>query len=291
MQKHIDAHSEHVALLDNFGDGYLFRHNQIIRRIRNKTLQLGFNFSNQPDSDYLSFPMGQLEVILAKKIIPYIDNVTPFKKLNQRILVSLDWNHVIDNVRPNYIFHESCHAVARAMSFEANDISTRITTTLLEESFANTCEFLSIADANDQSHLLFLELNSYFAIFEDRTILKKTIDSLGIAAVFQFMLLCYLHSHFLNERLIDVDFKKIISFTSFEKSPDIKVLKSLAQNVFALNPRFRYSTTEMYLRMNNIEISVQNAIDFDYFKLITNDKRLSDFIGRLTTFLGDSNGK
>src|SRR4051812_29525325 len=81
----------------NFGDSYLMQNNQIFRNVRIKTCGLGFSFSDKPDANYLSFPMGQLENILKRKIIPYTDNVTALESLNRQAS-NLEWDHIADNL-------------------------------------------------------------------------------------------------------------------------------------------------------------------------------------------------
>lgn len=279
----ISKHTESSAaegLSDSLGDSFLLIHNRIFSQIRRKALELGYSYSNDLSQDYLAFPMGQLETILKNKFIPYVNNVASLKSLSSRI--SLDWNHVVDNLKPNYVFHESCHAIARSLSPKTASVQEKITVMLIEESFANACEFLAIADVHDPAHRLFLEVNSYFTIFEDRTHLKNAIDKYGLSVMFKFMHICYLHSNFLNEQLNDSDFKKIVALCDFKISPENKVLKSLAQNAFALNPRFRYATTEMYLRLNDINTPINQALKFDYIKLISENISLRNFINQLT---------
>lgn len=285
----LNKHAEHSLpgeLPQILGDSFLLQHNKVYRQVRRQTLDLGFSFSDQFHPDYIAFPMGQLENILSEKVIPFVNNVEVLKSLNQRSSASLEWDHVVDNLKPNYVFHESCHAIARSVTIKSTNLNEHLAVLLIEESFANTCEFFAIADAQDHTHRLFLEVNSYFTVFEDRTHLKKMIEKNGAVSVFKFMLLCYLHSNFLNERLDDQDFKKILALTKLENAPELKVLKTLAENAFALNPRFRYATTEMYLRLNGLDIRVEDALDFDHFALIESNQNLTHFISELSLLIG-----
>lgn len=288
LNKHYEFFHKN-GLSKNLGDSYLLTHNKIFNLIRSKTLSLGYQFSDAIDSDYITLSMGQLESILKRKTIPYLNNVDPLKKLLDNNLNTLDWEHIVDNLRANYIFHESCHAIARHFSFKANSTNLFVTIMLLEESFANTCEFLLIADAHEQIHRTFLEKNSYFTVFNDRTNLKKAIDQYGIEPVFKFMILGYLHSNFLNEKLTDSDFKKIVSLSGFKNSVESHVLKNLVQNVFALNPRFRYVTTEMYLRLNKINDPLDKVLNFDSLKLISEDQNLNLYFNNLSSFVKNYN--
>lgn len=285
LTKH-SATTHKSEIIGNFGDSYLLQNNYIYRKIRLKTLALSYMFSDDISPDYLAFPMAQLESVLNNKKIPYINNVRPLIKLNEQTSSILDWDHVVDNIKPNYLFHESCHAVARSFSFKTQNVQTQILVTLLEESFANNCEFLAIKDAQDSAHLTFLEMNSYFTVFEDRTHLKKAVEKYGLTSIFKLMLLSYLHSNFLNDDIDETTFKKIIELSGFNSNPELKVLKSLSENAFALNPRFRYTTTEMYLRLQGIQTPVTEALSFDYLQQVTTDSNLTYMITQLANFIG-----
>lgn len=283
----LDKHSEFSVsgqLNDSLGDGFLLQHNTLYRQIRHRVLDLGFTFSTEMSADDLAFPMGQLENILARKVIPYFNNVEPLKRLNSRASLNLMWDHVVDNLKANYVFHESCHGVARSLGqkVKGDDLQTKIVKILIEESFANSCEFFAMAEAHDLFHRTFLEVNSYFTVFEDRTNLKKCLERMEPKFVFKMMLLCYLHSHFLNEDLNDQSFKRILLMSNLNQASEIKSLKSLAKNVFVLNPRFRYTTNEMYLRLSGIQQPVASVLNFDYLQKISQDKDLSRFIDELS---------
>ena len=288
LSKH-DAFKTPQGLKNSLGDDFLLKNNSLFYTVRLKTLDLGFEFSEDFNPSYLSLPMAQLESILESKKIPYSDNVSALKKLNQNTGKNLEWDHIVDGLKANYVFHESCHALARNTSrnlkINTSQLQNKIVTILIEESFANACEFLLIAEAHDVPHRLFLEKNSYFTVFEDRTHLKNAIDKFSLGAVFQFMLFCYLHSNFLREQLTENDFKKILSLCDFKTVPEIKVLKSLAQNAFALNPRFRYTTTEMYLRLNGLPMKVTEALNFDCFSVIASNQELKRLISNLTLII------
>lgn len=291
LSKHDETLHE-KGLKDSLGDSFLLKNNSIFYTVRLRTLDLGYKFSHNFNPEYLALPMSQLESILVSKNIPYSDNVSALKNINQKTHKNLDWDHIVDGLKANYVFHESCHAISRNVSDElqinTSEVKNKITTVLIEESFANTCEFFLIAESQDAVHRLFLEKNSYFTVFDDRTHLKKTIEKYSLASMFEFMLLCYLHSNFLHEQLKDADLKKILSLCSFKTAPENKVLKSLAQNAFALNPRFRYTTTEMYLKLNGISGKVTDVLNFDCFSLIASNTQLKRLISELTLAIARS---
>jgi serine/threonine protein kinase len=291
LQIHRDSAHPH-GLAGNFGDGYLIRNNLVYRNIRQFSLEFGFKYSDKPDADYLAFPMGQLESVLGNKLIPFTDNVTALENLNQKAN-TIEWDHIADNLKPNYMFHESCHAVARTcietLAAGENELQLKLTRTLLEESFANTCELFAVADAKDQVHRNFLELNSYFTLFEIRTNLINLIENTGFKKLFKLVLLCYVHSNFLNEQLPEPQFKKFLQFAGVGESAIPAGLRSLIKHCFELNPNFRYTTTEMYLRTHKMEIPVEEALNFDYLSRIKNNEQIRALIDRLSDIAGATN--
>ena len=181
--EHHEQNSHPDQILNNLGDGYLMNNNCLYHAVRKKVIISGFSFSTAPNADYVVFGMSQLENILKSKTIPYLDNTTILKNLENKKPSQISWSHLEHNLRPNYVFHESCHGLARSISENLNlrtvynqQKEILILTTLIEESFANTCEFIAIAQAKDVVHKLFLQINSYYTDFESVTTLSKAID-------------------------------------------------------------------------------------------------------------------
>lgn len=280
LQKHESTKASGLHL--SLGDGYLVLNNFIYGKIRQKTLDLNFKFSFEPSSDYLAFPMSQLESLITTKTIYCQNNSDILAKIDKINPQTITWDHIGGNLKANYAFHESCHAIARAKSEslklnENKDQKIKFIVMLLEESFANTCEFMAIADAQDAFHKTFLEANSFFTRFDDRTNLKNLIQDVGFKNVFKFMLLAYLHSNFLNEHYTPQDLARVMKL-SFNH----KACKNLSRNAFQLSPGFRFNTTELYLRLNGINDSVLDALAFDYLTIVEQNPHLLKLIDELT---------
>ena len=297
-QHHQNEHPQQIK--KNLGDAYLLQNNCFFNSVRNKVLTLGFIYSNSLNSDYTVFGMSQLENILKSKTIPYLDNVTLLENLENKNPTQIVWLHLENNLRPNYVFHESCHAYARSISDELNlrtDYSHQkeilILIALIEESFANTCEFMASANAKDAIHKIFLQMNSYYADFENVMTLHKAIETHSEKSIFQMMLFSYLHSNFLTEKISETGFQKILQI-AFENSPpkdsqQIKILRSLSKKAFDLNPVFRYSTTEFYLRMTGINQPLEKALDYDFIDLIQKTLKIQKLMTQLSTSLFQAN--
>lgn len=295
------------ALGDCLGDGFLLANNSIYRRIRSAVLKDGFRFSTSQNDAYRALPLSQLDWILETKVIPYIDNVTVLEGIEKKIPKQTGWNDISDNLKGNSVFHEACHGVARgfcaglvaalgseaglgggAAGARAGVVEARVLVLLIEESFANTCELLSILDAGDAIHRIFIELNSYIYMLDDRVHLANAQKEIGREQLTKFILLTYLHANFLRE-LSDRDFDRVVALalapamgerlggeesrSAGRHGAALSVatrtsLRRLAKIAFKLNPRFREVTTRFFLRLGGIGIEMSALAKFDFLKVL-----------------------
>lgn len=272
-----------------FGDGFLITNNSIYRAVRSLADRAGYQFSREQNDAYRVLPLSQLEEILRSKKIPYFDNVTVLEDLEKRIPRATVWGDISDNLKGNSVFHEGAHAAARAASLSSGgaDVSSRpelrALVMLLEESYANAVELLSIVDAEDQVHRIFLELNSYVYMLNDRVHLRNAETLLGRSTLLRFLVLCYLYANFLREFSDSrggsfdqvLDLLASLSPESKTKLADAKTRRSLRQLskvAFELNPRFREVTTRFYLRLSGVAFDVTGSRDFDFMAELSTSK-------------------
>lgn len=273
----LEIHSQNApeqSLSLNLGDGFLIKNNPLYAAVRKGAMDLNFKYSTDMSSHYLALPLSQLESILKSKSIPYLDNVSVLLEIEKKIRNSTEWDEVTDNLKRNQLFHESCHAIIRILSEKVYPSPQTeheiILKTLIEESFANACEFLGIADAEDPIHRLFYEINSYIFLPDQRFQMKKLIAELGYNITLKFFVLAYLCSNFLKEKLTDIEFNRLLHLAQLQKQsqPMIKVLRSLSKIAFELNPRFRWVTTTFYLRLHGKTITTDQLSKIDFISLL-----------------------
>ncbi len=288
----LNIHSQHQlqhSVSAILGDGYLLSQNRLYRKIRNLITENEYQLTDKPSLNYQTFPMGELENLIEQKKLPYTDNVSALTDLCRRTQDQISWDHVVDNLKANYVFHESCHAVARSLRPPIQSKNRDwIVALLIEESFANTCEMFLLIDANEAVHRIFIEKNSYFTVFEIKSLLKKMADKYSPAAIFKMILVSYLWSHFLWDRITDSDFKKLLSYCRIQTDSDFKMLRSLCMNAFDLNPRFRQTTTEMYLKLNQINDPVAKVLNFDPFEILQSNTELQKWVEQLSQKTGEA---
>ena len=270
--------STSTSLATNFGDGYLLKYNRIYQNIRNNLLAFGYQLSDGPNSFYQALPLSQLDALLTNKKIPFTDNVSVLLEIEAKIPNSIQWNDIIDNLKPNHIFHESCHGMARenlelhlgalSATKDRQEFEQRALRMLIEESFANCCELLAVIDVHDQVHRIFFELNSYTHLFEERAHFISALKNFGHIELMKFLLLSYLHANFLHESLDERQFTRVLNLSFNHPSQlnpkDRKTLKALSKIAFRLDLRFRLITTSFYLRLSGIPKDMTDLLEFDF---------------------------
>ncbi len=284
----IEAHHtfrSRLGLEKNFGDSYLLEKNQIYLQIRKGALESGFRYSNERNEAYSALSLSQLENILKTKTIPYLDNFSVLESLPLESNVS--WDDICDNLKKNYLFHESCHALARGIFEKIATVSApeeKILQILLEESFANTCELVAVIDAEDPIHRIFYECNAYTFLFAERTHLKRAFAEMGEAGVFRFLLLSYLQANFLRREMSGKNLERTVKL-AFGKmlvdSQQVKTLKYLAKITFTLDQRFREVTTGFHLRLCGFQKPMNELLNFDVLDLLEKKSYFQNILARL----------
>ncbi|MCK6598791.1 MAG: hypothetical protein L6Q37_10540 [Bdellovibrionaceae bacterium] len=297
IKKMLELHQQNtvpMALVTNFGDGFLLQKNQLYRIIRSLALREGFAYTTEFNLAYLTLPLSQLDLFLDTKKIPYFDNVSILWEVEKKIPNTTVWDEIVDNLKTNHVFHESCHAVARSLSkkYFYAEISEekKLLQIMIEESFANSCELLAIIDVDDEAHRLFYEMNSYIFMCDDRSNLKNLIQNFGREFVFYFVVICYLHSNFMYTQFEDRNIERILKFLSFSSAEyevfkkdqkKIKSLRSVAKLTLALNPRFRMVTSVFYLRLCGFKYQPNELKKIDFMTQLETDIRFKQFLSQL----------
>ena len=249
LEQHFSEENE-IGLKRSFGDSYLCSKNRIFRNIRKEALKLGYSFSADRNDDYLALPLSQLANVLATKKIPYVDNVNVLKNLEVQNPNLANWNDIRDSFRKNFVFHESCHAVARKAAVGENPILDM----LIEESFANTCELLAVIEAENIPHKIFFEWNSYSALHEGRTNLKNALNEIGEAEFFKYIFFGYLHSNFLRANIEETQLARVVKIVAKNEpsARQLKTLKAMLKICFTLDAGFKEVTTGFYMKLQGI---------------------------------------
>lgn len=282
-----ERYTTRSALSGNLGDGYLLKHNPIFRAIRKAVAQAGFRLIDQRFHDYDALSLTQLPHILKKKKIPYCNNVNALKEIEKRAPHVFRWAEV-PPLKSNYVMHESAHGVARSLQnrfFKIRKTNARqkkqelILNTLIEESFANSCECIANLYADSDFHDEFLFKNSYIMENEtDRKHLRKLAKKVGHRSLFRLLLLAYLFSNFQKTRIEDDEFKRVLRFVGIN---EVSGVKRVFQIGLRLDPAFTMFTNAFCFRLMGVKENLRQALDFDFLAFLENDLRYQKWIAAL----------
>ena len=289
ISKLLELHfSEKSGLEKSFGDSYLLAQNRIFKNIRNSALKSGFVYSHINNDNYLALSLSQLENILTTKTIPYFDNVSALVKLEKQHPQIGRWEDIFENLRRNFHFHESCHAVARTLqTSEYKKLDDEILLRLIEESYANTCEMLAVIDTHKMADSIFFEINSYTALFELKDLIQDLAHVLSFEKLFSIVLLTYLHANHLHNSLKDNLFNEILVITGTKETIEHhqgaqKKLKELLKYCFYLDENFRQVATNFYIKLSTKNTSHLKLKEKSYFTEISKNEDYFLFIKKLS---------
>jgi hypothetical protein len=271
-----------------FGDSYLFHKFRIFKNIRLAALEGGFDYDYQKNDDYLALPLSQIENILARKKIPYFDNKSTLEKLEASHPNLIHWSDIQENLKRNFHFHESCHAVARQIQLQYfNQLQDPILLRLIEESFSNTCELLAVVDCKNEVDRIFYEINSYTSLFELSKKIEYILSKIEFEKLFFVVLLNYLHSNHLHDSIQDAMtnqfFESIGLAAHLEQDPQLKKnIKFVLKYCFYLDENFKKVTTGFYLKLNFRNGSIPNLKNKNYWGEIKKNMGYFELIEKLS---------
>lgn len=266
---------------DSVGDGYLYLENPVFRRVRDAALSRGFRFTAQEPGAYFGFPLIALDTLLETKKIPYRKNFPALVALERSrpgffTLSDLRQNRPV----PNYLLHESAHAIAFVELFG----STRrahakmsdpdaLLHVMLGESFAMAAEYLAACHVSGSLGGWLFSVSSY----RHRTQKKKAVgelwQELGPAAVTWVVLAAFLHGNFLIESLSARRVEAVLerSRLTAELRPSratLAKLRSAASGLMVMSPEFRRDTARLFLTMHGHPRDVRRVLDRDPISLL-----------------------
>jgi len=285
-------------LRESLGDGFLYAKNPIFRRIRKQALRRGFAFSLRDPDAYFGFPLIALETVLRTRVIPYRDNFRPLLRLEQSrrgfyALRDLRLNRPM----PNYLLHESAHAVAFDSLFgrpantrDALSEPSRLVSVMLGEAFAMTAEYFAACCVSGHVHGWLFSINSY----RHRTPAKKAVGELvlelGFEAVAWSVLGAFLYNNFLIDRLSRRQLEALLgahplaSNAARAKPALLFKLRRALSSLMLMSPEFRLDTSRLFLTMLGYPRDIRRVLRADPVTLLMRGGTLES-AGELVTTL------
>lgn len=292
------CHGRH-RLAESVGDGFLYLQNPFFRRVRDAALRAGFRFTLEDAGAYYGFPLVHLDTILSLRRIPYRPSLTALRHLEERrpgffTLADLQKNRPT----PNYLLHESAHAVAfRALFGRPRDVGVALSEPsalvklMLGESFAMTAEYFAACAVRGQPHAWFFSISSY----RHRTQKKKAVGQLlerhGFDFVGRAVLLAFLYNNFLVDRL---DRRQLAALADLADSgiarrmspTALRQLGATLKGLMVMSPEFRYDTSRLFLTMFGRSRNIRRELSADPLALLRADPQAQAALSKLVQVLG-----
>jgi hypothetical protein len=273
-------------LAESVGDGFLYLKNPYFRRIRDAALAAGFRFKLGDVGAYYGFPLIHLDTLLTHRRIPYRPSFTALEHLEASrpgffTLGDLQKNRP----SPNYLLHESAHAVAFHVLFgrpkdvaQALSEPSALVKLMLGESFAMTSEYFAACAVQGQPHGWFFSISSYRHRTQKKKAVGELVTSYGFEFVARAVLLAFLCNNFLVDRL---DRKQLAALVA---AADENIARRLSQvalrklgsalnGLMVMSPEFRYDTSRLFLTMFGRSRDIRRELSADPLQLLADDPR------------------
>jgi len=293
------CHGKH-RLAQSLGDGFLYLRNPFFRRVRDAAWRAGFRFTLADPGGYYGFPLIHLDTILGRREIPYRPSFSAIEHLEQLrpgffTLADLQKNRPA----PNYLLHESAHAVAfRTLFGRPADVAASfaepraLVRIMLGESFAMAAEYFAACAASGTLHAWFFSISSY----RHRTQKKKAVGQLlerhGFDFVARAVVLSFLYNNFLVDRLDRSKLLRVVECADADVArrlhPEaLRALGSALNGLMQMSPEFRYDTSRLFLTMFGRSRNIRRELAAEPLELLVQEPDLLPALRRLVTLLGE----
>lgn len=262
-------------------------------------MSAGFGFTLDDPGGYYGFPLIHLHTILARRQIPYRPSfhaVEHLERLRPGFFTLSDLRK--NRPAPNYLLHESAHAVAfRVLFGRPTDVPrafgepSALVRLMLGEAFAMAAEYFAACAVSGPLHAWLFSISSY----RHRTQKKKAVGQLlerhGFDFVGRAVILAFLCHNFLVDRLSRAQVERLAEGAD----PDVarrlqpaarRELGSTLNGLMQMSPEFRYDTARLFLTMFGRSRNIRRELAGDPLDLLSSEPELTRALSRLVSLLG-----
>jgi hypothetical protein len=286
----------------NLGDGLLFAKNPFFRRVRLATLARGYRYTKSDPGTYFAFPLAALDTLFETRRVPYRDNVSAVVRLEGVRPGFFELGDLSANrPLPNYLLHESAHAVAFHELF-GRPVSVRralqaphsLLGIELGEAYAMTAEYFAACAASSGVHRWVFSINSYRQRAPARETIGAMVNELGLPLVAFTVLCAFLSNLFFRERLARDSVERMLElWARGRRAPSRGIpkptlrrrLRRALSELMVMNPEFRRDTTRLFLTMFGRSRRIEKVLEGDPLELLEKDEKALDASRRLVTVL------
>ena len=291
-----------ARLRHNLGDGFLYLNNPFFRRIRDAARARGIGFTLRDPGDYFAFPLVALDTVLRTRQVPYRANhaaLAAFERARPGYFTLADLR--LNRPLPNYVLHESAHAVAfhelfgrpRAVSAALAEPDKRVQV-VLGEAYAMACEYFAACAVSGTVHDWFFSINSYRHRTPGKQSIARFIDILGMDLVVWLVLVAFLQNNFFVERfsveLLDraLGAAPLGSVKAKLSAADRTRLARALSALMVMNPEFREDTARLFFSLHGYGRNIRQVLRGEPLELIEKQPALPAQLASLVRILSDS---
>jgi len=287
-------------LLENLGDGFLYQKNPFFRRVRDAAWARRIRFTLRDPGDYFAFPLVALDTVLLARQVPYRASYSALRAFERTrpgffTLADLRQNRPL----PNYVLHESAHAVAfdvlfgrpRVVATALADPNKRLHV-VLGEAYAMTCEYFAACAVSGPLHDWLFSINSYRHRTPAKQPVGELIARLGLPLMVWLVLVAFLLNNFFVERFSARALARALELSPVGKAPALSAFERtrLCRALSALmvmNPEFREDTARLFFAMHGYGRNIRRVLGDDPLLLLAADAELPERLATLVRTLSD----
>lgn len=290
LQSLLDLHDRHVrtsagpVLSEVIGDGLLYARNPYYRRVRNAAAAAGFRFTSTDPGSYFGFPLASLPTLFETRTIPFRPNTPALRELETRrpgffTLADLRVNRPV----PNYLLHESAHAVAFGALFgRPLSVSSvlsdprRVGHLLLGEAFAMAVEYFAACAIEGIEERWLFGISSYRHRTPGKAFIGTLIEAYGLDRVTWLVLAAFVLSNHLQPRITSTRLQQIrsaipsLALPKLEGAGERKLRRTLTE-VVQMSPEFQTDTTRLFLTSLGHSRDLDRLLDSNPLESIAGD--------------------
>lgn len=269
----------------------MYLENPYYRRIRDATLARGFRYDLDDERSYFGFPLIHLDSILETRKLPYRPNYRALLHLERSRPGHFELRDLrLNRPAPNYLLHESAHAVAFHALFGrprsvrlALSAPTALVRIMLGEAFAMASEYFAACAVGERVQAWFFSINSYRHRTQHKTAMGELASELGLERLVRATVLAFLCNNFLIERLDRRTFARLCELAELGAvpAPAAAKLRRALSSVMVMSPEFRLDTARLFLGMFGRPRAIRRVLARDPLALLAADERALAAVGEL----------
>jgi len=236
---------------------------------------------------------------LSRRELPYRPSFSAIEHLESRRPGFFTLRDLQSNrPAPNYLLHESAHAVAfRALFGRPKDVARALSEpdalvrVMLGESFAMAAEYFAACAVTGTLHAWLFSISSYRHRTQKKRAVGRLLERHGFDFVARAVVLAFLYNNFLVDRL---DQRRLLRVADCADAAVARRLQpgarrelgSALNGLMQMSPEFRYDTSRLFLTMFGRSRNIRRELAADPLELFVKEPDLVPALGRLVSLLG-----